>query len=70
MVEARQVVEVAVLAEREVRVGRAPREAGTQEQRDRVRFHGVEDALASGLVHGRRIPGQGSVAHTTLTSAQ
>jgi hypothetical protein len=29
----------------------------------------AEDALASGLVHGRRIPGRGA-AHTTLTSAQ
>jgi hypothetical protein len=70
MVEAGQVVEIAVLAEREVGVGRAPREAGTQQERHRVRFHGSEDALASGLVHGRRIPGQGSAAHTTLTSAQ
>jgi hypothetical protein len=71
MVEAGQVVEVAVLAEREGRVVGALGEPGAEEERDRAGLHRIENASAAGGVHGRgSIPAHGSVAHTTRTPAQ
>ena len=51
MVEVRQVVEVAVLAEREGRVVRAGRVPRTEQERDRSGLHCVEHAAAASGVH-------------------
>src|SRR5690606_1958633 len=51
VVEARQVVEVAVLAEAEVRVARARREPRSEQDRDRLRLHRLQESLAAGGEH-------------------
>ena len=63
MVEAGQVVEVAVLAKRVVGVVRATREPGADEDRHGAGLHRREHAPSSGFVHARRIPAsRGSAA--------
>ncbi len=77
VVEAREVVEVAVLPEREVRVGGARRELRPAQQRDRIRAHLLEESPPPLRVHARSLPkgaraasDQGRSAHTTSMPSQ
>lgn len=63
MIEARQVPEVAVLSEREFGVGRAHSQTCADEDRDRVRAHGVEQFLAPFGEHRR------SLSHRSISGS-
>ena len=55
MIESRQVPEVAVLAKRELGVGRAHGEPSADEDRDGVGAHGLKKLLAPFGKHGRSL---------------
>jgi hypothetical protein len=60
MVEARQVPEIAVLAERKFGVSRASDEAGTEKDRDGPGTHRVPDSLAARPEHAADLSLKGS----------
>ena len=70
MVQARQVEEVAVLAERVIGIAGTRPHSRADENSDGVGPHGLAKALAAQAEHRRSLPPYSSCVHTTVRAAQ